>query len=134
MTKPDVNKANIQYFYPPLKSKSILQIIECPFESGRFYFLVESGEVYKSRIEANSGKIESSYHIDKLMDEEQHQLNQTASIIKFLRIVPPCFDSEIIGKMYSNDVQSKSSNDHSEAYLKKELMAVGCSKGAIVFV
>lgn len=134
LAKADANKANIQYFYPPLKSKSILQIIECPFETGRFYFLVESGEVYKSRIEANSGKIESSYHIDKLIDEEQHQLNQTASIIKFLRIVPPAFDSEIIGKMYPTEVQSKVALDSSEVFLKKELMAVGCNKGAVIFV
>jgi hypothetical protein len=40
LAKVDVNKASIQYFYPPLKSKSILQIIECPFEANRFYFLV----------------------------------------------------------------------------------------------
>lgn len=31
LIKKDVNKSNIQFFYPPLKSKGIHQIIHCPF-------------------------------------------------------------------------------------------------------
>jgi hypothetical protein len=40
LSQKDVNKCNLQYFYPPLKSKSIQQIIASPFESNKFYYLV----------------------------------------------------------------------------------------------
>lgn len=40
LSKTDVNKSNLQYFYPPLKSKNILQIVSSPFEENKFYYLI----------------------------------------------------------------------------------------------
>ena len=57
LNKQDVNKSVIQYFYPPLKSKNILQIIACPFVENKYYYLVENGEIYKTRMEGTIAKI-----------------------------------------------------------------------------
>jgi hypothetical protein len=56
---------------------------------------VENGEMFRLRIENGSGKIEESYLIERAKDVELHQLNQTPTVIKFMGIAPPQFDSEI---------------------------------------
>ena len=58
--------------------------------------LVENGQLFRLRLENKSGKIEKSYNIDKSQDVEMHSLNQAPTHIKFLRLVPPEYDSEII--------------------------------------
>lgn len=35
----DLNKIDIDFFYPPLKSQEIKQIISCPFVKNRYYLL-----------------------------------------------------------------------------------------------
>ena len=48
------------------------------------------------RLEEKSGRIEKSYNIERTQDIEMHPLNQTPTVIGFLGIVPPEYDSEII--------------------------------------
>lgn len=67
LSKRDVNKCNLQYFYPPLKSKSILQIVSSPFEDNKFFYLVENGEIYRTRIEGTIAKIETLYDVNKFL-------------------------------------------------------------------
>ena len=54
----DLNKINISYFYPPLKAKSIKQVVASPYNNYIYYMLVENGQMLSLRIENNSSKIE----------------------------------------------------------------------------
>jgi hypothetical protein len=58
----------VEYIYPPLKAKGIVQIISNPFVINQYYLLVENGEVFRLRIENGSGKIEESYLIERAKD------------------------------------------------------------------
>ena len=82
-------------------------------------------------MEEGSGKIEEAYAIHRAKDVEFHQLNQMPSIIKFLPIVPPKFDSEI----NENNLEKKEVDKTSalEKYNELKLMTVGCNKGTVVF-
>jgi hypothetical protein len=53
----DLNKMEVEYVYPPLKAKGIVQIISNPFVVNQYYLLVENGEIFRLRIENGSGKI-----------------------------------------------------------------------------
>lgn len=37
----------MKYIYPPLKAKSIKQIVSSPFISSVYYLLAENGEIFK---------------------------------------------------------------------------------------
>lgn len=50
LVKKDLNKIDISYFYPPLKAKSIKQIISSPYNMHIYYMLVENGEMFSVRI------------------------------------------------------------------------------------
>lgn len=54
----DLNKIEIEYIYPPLKAKGIHQVIANPYQLNQYFLLVESGEIFRLRIENNSGKIQ----------------------------------------------------------------------------
>lgn len=92
----ELNKIELPHIYPPLKSKSITQIISSPFETSTYYILVEDGDVFMARLEGSMGKIEEHYVVSKMYDSEKHVLHQTANHIAFLHIVPPEIDTEII--------------------------------------
>ena len=57
---------------------------------------MEDGDVYRAKIEGSSGRIDDHYVIAKIHDTEKHSLNQNASYITFLHIVPPKIDTELI--------------------------------------
>lgn len=58
--------------------------------------MVEDGDVFRAKLEANVGKIDFHYNISKLYDSQKHTLHQIASFISFLHIVPPSIDTEIM--------------------------------------
>lgn len=68
MSKSDLNKMEIGYFYPPLKAQSIRQIIASPYDPSIYFMLVEKGELFSLRFEDNSSKIEQSYSIQHTQD------------------------------------------------------------------
>ena len=83
------------------------------------------------RVEGGSGKIEEAYAIFRAKDVEFHQLNQVATLIEFLPIVPPKFDSEINENIHEK--KPKDERNELEIYLDLRLLAVGCNKGTVVF-
>ena len=58
--------------------------------------LTETGKIFKIRMSGLSSIIEHSYSVNLTHDIENHPLNQLPTLIKFLKIIPAEFDSEII--------------------------------------
>lgn len=46
----------------------------------------------------NSGRIDKHYMISKALDSEKHAVNQEACCMRFLHIVPPRIDTEMMEK------------------------------------
>lgn len=68
-----------------------------------YYLLAENGEVFKVVVPpfgkdyvGVSSKIEDVYNIQFALDKEKHPLNQSPTVICFLGVLPPEFDSEIL--------------------------------------
>lgn len=53
----ELNKIELPHIYPPLKSKSITQIVSSPFLADTYYMLVEDGDVFMARLDGSMGKI-----------------------------------------------------------------------------
>lgn len=75
------------------------------------------------------------------MDVENHALNQLPTLIKFLLIVPVEFDSEIIESAViekENKLKKKAVKMEGlslqERFEKMRLLAIGCSRGSVVFL
>jgi hypothetical protein len=67
-----MNKLPVGIFYPPPKSKGIIQILSNPFKDNMFLLLIESGDVCKVRIDKGvnlfcllkAGIMEETLYID----------------------------------------------------------------------
>ena len=68
--------------------------------------LVENGELCQCRIEKETGIMEKLINTELIQDEDGHLLSQRASVIKFLRMVPPQLDVEIRSKQLDHVVDN----------------------------
>jgi hypothetical protein len=55
--------------------------------------MVEDGEIFSSKMEGTSGKIDLHCVLARSLDSEKHALNQMPSCMRFLQLVPPCIDT-----------------------------------------
>lgn len=67
---------------------------------------MEDGEVFGSVMVVNSGKIDRHYVISKALDSEKHTINQMATCMRFLHVVPPQVDTEMMDKTFDKAFNS----------------------------
>ena len=113
--------------------QSILQVLSCPFEADRYIMMVEDGDIYSSKLEGDQGKIDRHCVLAKSLDSEKHSVNQMPSCLRFLQLVPPHIDTEIMERT-SDPLFPASLEERVALYRELKLLAVGGTRGSIIFL